>query len=374
MQIVETNVWEVMTEVAGKRSNRYGASASQGRVIVRIEDKDGNEGWGESVPLEYFTGETASVSADVLREAMRRLSGRSIDDPVTVIDELTDFSKQNAARTGLEVALLDLKGKVSGVPATHFLGGEKRMEISLYRGLGLLPPQEAVRRAQKYMDQGFSTFKIKVGVDLSADVERVLAIREAFQDKVNIRTDANGGYSPDEALRFCEKIQDVGIEHFEQPVRPDERSIVDIFRRIRSMGIPVAVDESLSSEENARQLIEEDAVDVGIIKIIKFGGPVSARKVCGLFEAAGKISVVSSPYESFIGQAAGLALALTLDNGGKAHEFSDPMGEAANWRHQHIGGRITRREGDGFGAWGLVERLEKPPSRLFEPRKPNFSQ
>ncbi|MFC1491931.1 mandelate racemase/muconate lactonizing enzyme family protein [Nitrospinota bacterium] len=358
MQIVETNVWEVVSEAAGRRSNRYRAPAVQRRVIVRVQDEDGNEGWGESVPLEYFTGETASVSAAVLREAMKRLKGRCFEDPLAVIDELADFSQQHAARAGLEVALLDLRGKVSGVPLAHFLGGERRTEISLYGGLGLLPPQEAVRRAQKCLDQGVSTFKIKVGVDLPADAERVLAIREAFQDKVDIRTDANGGYSPEEALRFCEKIQDARIEHFEQPVRPDEKSIFEVFRSIRGMGVPVAVDESLSSEENARQLIEEDAVDVGVIKIIKFGGPTSARKVCDLFEAAGKVPVVSSPYESFIGQAAGLALALTLENGDKAHEFSDPEKGFAEWRHQHIGGRFIREEGAGIGAWGIIERLE----------------
>ena len=361
MRIVEADVWEVATEAVGRQPNRYGAAPILERVIVRLQDEDGNEGWGELLPLEYFTGETASVSAAVLREAVTRLKKQQSDDPLSVIDEMADFSSQKAARTGLEEAILDLKGKALGIPMSGLLGEEKRSEIFTYIGIGLLTPREAVERAQRFVDEGISTIKVKAGVDLEKDVQRVLAIRNTFGDGINIRIDANGGYSPQEALRFCEMLRDARIEHLEQPVRQDEKSRFEVFRRIREMGIPVAIDESLLSAEEALRFIEEDAVDVGVIKIIKFGGPIAARKVCAVFEAAGKSAVISSARESYIGKAASLALTLTLENGKKAHEFSLlPTEETfSNWRHQFAGGKVVWREGAGLGAWGNREGLEK---------------
>ena len=85
--------------------------------------------------------------------------------------------------------------------------------------------------------------------------------------------------TPEEAIQFCKWTLGAQIEHFEQPVLPSEKDCLEVFREIREMGVPVAVDESLFSLDQARRLIEEDAVDVGVIKIAKFGGALAAREV-----------------------------------------------------------------------------------------------
>ena len=357
MRITDVDVWEFSTAAPGRQSTRYGASSTVERAIVRLVDEGGNEGWGESVPLTHYAGETASTAAATLREASAGLIKKSLDDPLAEMDRVADFSNQNAARAGLEVAFLDLLAKRTGNPFAHWMGGARRTEVPLYRSIGLLSPREAIERAQKYFDRGVSTFKVKVGVDVDTDAERVLALRGAFGEKIHIRMDANGGYTPDEALRFCGKLRDARIEHLEQPVRPDEATIFQVCRQVRSMGVPVAVDESLLSEEDARRFIEEDAVDVGVLKSIKFGGPIEARRVGAIFEKAGKTPVVSSPYESLIGKAATLALALSLEKGDRAHEFSDPEGDFAASRHHYEGGRFSWKEGPGLGGWGIPERL-----------------
>lgn len=365
MRIIEADVWEVITAEPGRQPNRYRPAASSARVIVRVQGDSGHEGWGESVPLEYFTGETASVSASLLREAAGRLKGKDLKDPVSAIDGLADFSRQCAARAALEIALLDLEGKILGRPMSHWLGGENRSEIFSYGAIGLLSPEDAAKRAQKFLDRGILTFKIKVGGNWEEDAERVRAVRKASPDDASIRIDANGGYRPEEAMRLCEKVREAGIQHFEQPVRPDDPSAIEVFRRIRKMGIPVAADESLFSAEDARRLIEEEAVDVGVIKLIKFGGPLRAQKVCATLESAGKRAVLSASHDSFIGKAAGLALALSLCYGDLAHEFSEFPGEAefASWRHQYREGRFIRGAAAGHGAWGIRDRL----ARLADP-------
>ena len=131
------------------------------------------------------------------------------------------------------------------------------------------------------------------------------------------RTDANGGFTPEEALRFTDRMIEIDLEHFEQPVLPSEEKHVDVFREIRARGMQVALDESLFSIDDARRLVDEDAVDIGLIKIAKFGGPRNAWEVARVFDAAGKPALLSSPYESYIAKSAGFALALSLDERGQ---------------------------------------------------------
>jgi o-succinylbenzoate synthase len=360
LQIAETDVWLVETPATGRTPNRYGTVTRLKRAIIRLQDEDGNEGWGEATPLEYFTGETAAGSAAILREAAKRIEELPGGDLLASIGSLADFSKQPAARSGLETAILDLAGNQSGRPLSDWLGGEKRGELPMDSPLGLLSKEDAVKKIRKFLDTGVSTFKLKVGMDVEADAERVLGIRKAYPDGVHLRIDANGGFSPDEALRFCAGIGDSAVEHFEQPVSPDEERCLETFRKIREMGISVAVDESLFTPEDARRLIGEDAADVAVIKLIKCGGPLAAREIAGIFADAGKSAVFSSPYESFIAKAAGVAVALSMPDDGRAQELDHMVLESdfAEWRHRLSGGKLLRGEGAGHGARGLRERLD----------------
>ncbi len=130
MRIINANVWEVTTSTSGRPSTRYGSGVrTLSRVLLKVQDENGNAGWGETSPLPDFTGETAASSAAVLRPAMKKLEGASIDDPATAVDSLTDFSRAPAARAGLEMAMLDLEGQAGGSPLSASMGGEKRSEV-----------------------------------------------------------------------------------------------------------------------------------------------------------------------------------------------------------------------------------------------------
>jgi o-succinylbenzoate synthase len=358
MRIAEADVWEMFSEVAQQSRNRYGGATLLERTLIRLRDDEGHEGWGEAMPVS-FADETHSATAAALRKAAKDIKGRELEPPFGEIDSLARFSGLGAARSGLEMALLDLECQRSGKPFADALGGAMRSEISLDGPIGLIPPAEAARKVVSYLDEGLSTFKVKVGGDLDADAKRLLFLREAFGEKINLRMDANGGYSAEEALKFCKKIQPAHVEHFEQPVLPTEKNCLEVFEEIREMGIPIAVDESLFSLEDAERLLGEGAVDVGVIKIAKFGGALAAREVARAFEAAGKTAIVSCSYESFIGKAAGMALALSLESAGRVQEVGHFAKEAefAEWRHRIEGGTMRSGEGAGLGARGLADKL-----------------
>jgi o-succinylbenzoate synthase len=359
MRITDADVWQMATEVNHQSRNRYGGTTRLERALIRLCDEEGHEGWGEAMPVS-FTDEAISDAAGALKAAAATLKGRKMEDPLAEIGGLADFSGLSAARSGLEAAFLDLMSQRSGTPLADAFGGERRSEFLLDGPIGLVSPKEAIEKAGGFLAQGITTFKVKVGADPDTDAKRVLCLRKEFGPDIHLRMDANGGYTPEEALHFAKRMEKADIEHFEQPVLPAEERCFEIFRQIRAMGVPIAVDESLFSLDHANRLIGEDAVDVGVIKIAKFGGPLAAREVARAFEAAGKVCVLSSSYESFIGKAMGMTLATSLENCARAQELghSAPEAEFAEWRHNLSGGTMSRTEGAGLGARGLADCLE----------------
>ena len=359
MKIMNTNIWTMSSKVEQKSRNRYGGKTLLERTVLRLEDDSGCEGWGEMMPIT-FTDESPAEATAAIEQAAAKLKGREISNPATEVDRLFDFTKLQAARSCVESSLLDLDCQRKGQPFSAILGGERRSKFEFNGPIGLVSPDEAIEKTKKYLVEGISTVKVKVGADFDPDAERLLALREAFGDKINLRMDANGGYTPEEAIRFCTKILPARVEHFEQPVSPSEARCFDIFREIREMGIQVAADESLFTLADARMLIEEDAVDVGVIKISKFGGPLAAAEVTRTLEAAGKSCVLSASYESYIGKSVGLALAVSLEKCDRAHELGHFAAEAvmAEWRHDITGCVFTRGEGPGLGARGLADSLD----------------
>ncbi len=361
MPIQEITVWDTAVEVTQQSRNRYGGASILERVVVRLTNDDGEEGWGEAAPLMYITKETGSEMTARLRQAAPQIQGKEADELLATLDETVDFKGMGAARTALEIAAIDLAAKINQTPFSQVFGGHKRNTVTLDGPIGLLPNDEAIKKAETLVDQGVRTLKVKSGVDMEADAERIVRLRERFGPQIKLRTDANGGFSPEEALRFTDKMVEIGLEHFEQPVLPTEEKCIEVFREIRARGMQVAVDESLFSIDNARRLVDAEAADVAVIKIAKFGGPRNAWEVARVFDDAGKPALLSSPYESYIAKSAGFALALSLETADRAHELAHFLDEEpyAEWSHSISGGEFTLADAPGHGALGLPSRVEK---------------
>ncbi|MCG8443938.1 MAG: hypothetical protein MI723_19215, partial [Caulobacterales bacterium] len=107
-----------------------------------------------------------------------------------------------------------------------------------------------------------------------------------------------------DAVRFLRAVEDCRLEYLEQPLAAHDH---EGLAALRGRGTPIAADESLFGVADALRLAGR--IDVFIIKLIKFGGLLPARKAVAIAEAAGMSCVLVSPYESALGVAAGLHLA-----------------------------------------------------------------
>ena len=158
---------------------------------------------------------------------------------------------------------------------------------------------------------GCRTVKVKVaepGQTLADDVARVRAVRAAIGPEGRLRVDANGGWNLDEAEHAVHALADLDLEYVEQPCARVEE-LVELRRRIRYLGIPVAADESVRKADDPLRVAREGAADVLIVKAQPLGG---VRRALEIAAASGLPAVVSSALDTSIGLGMGLSLAAAL--------------------------------------------------------------
>lgn len=290
------------------------------RVVVTLAAEDGAVGWGEASPLPSFTGETvAAVQVQLREHFLPRLIGRSPFELHAILADLERLPANTSAKAAIDVALHDLQGKLLGRPVVDLLGGPVRDRVPLTFPIGIEPVAAAVAKAEAAVAKGIGTLKLKIGRDPAADRDRILAVRRAVGPGVRLRVDANAGYTVPAAIRLLGRLVDADLEYVEQPVAGWDRAGLAEIRR--ATGLAVAADESLHTLRDAVELIERGAADVFAIKLIKTGGLAQARSIAALAAAHRIEVVVISPFETQVGAAAGLALALSAPTGGRAHEL-----------------------------------------------------
>ncbi|MGM1062311.1 o-succinylbenzoate synthase [Saccharothrix sp. Mg75] len=157
---------------------------------------------------------------------------------------------------------------------------------------------------------GCSTAKVKVadpGTPLSADLERVAAVRDALGPGGAVRVDANAAWDVGAAVAAIRELDRAagGLEYVEQPCRTVEE-LAAVRRRV---DVRIAADESIRHAEDPVRVAVAGAADVAVIKVAPLGG---VRRALEVAEACGLPCVVSSALETSVGMAAGLALAGAL--------------------------------------------------------------
>jgi O-succinylbenzoate synthase len=157
---------------------------------------------------------------------------------------------------------------------------------------------------------GCATAKVKVadpGTPLTADLERVEAVRDALGRGGRIRVDANGAWSVDEAVAALRELDRAagGLEYAEQPCA----AVEDLAVLRRRVGVPIAADESIRRAEDPYRVRDLEAADIAVLKVQPLGG---VRACLRIAEDIGLPVVVSSALETSVGLAAGLALAAAL--------------------------------------------------------------
>jgi o-succinylbenzoate synthase len=153
---------------------------------------------------------------------------------------------------------------------------------------------------------GVQTAKVKVaepGQTLTNDIDRVEVVRALVP---NVRVDANGGWTVDEAVAAAAALTATGpLEYLEQPCK----TVPELAELRRLVDVPIAADESIRKADDPLHVVRSGAADVAVLKVAPLGG------VSTLLEIAGQIDipiVLSSALDSAVGIARGLVAAGAL--------------------------------------------------------------
>jgi L-alanine-DL-glutamate epimerase-like enolase superfamily enzyme len=313
MKITLVEAWPVSMRLAEPYSIAYETIDSTTNVFLRIETNSGIIGYGCAAPDKQITGETA----DGVLESLNDLMGPSIrgSDPLRsamILERLRATSAvQPSARAAVDMALFDILGKVSGLPLWKLLGGFKdRIRTSVT--IGILPENETLERARQWVARGFRSLKLKGGIDVDSDIGRVLKVREVVGKEVELRFDANQGFSVEESLKFIERTRSARLELIEQPTPKGQP---DLLGRVTSGApIPVMADESLMTLRDAFRIARRGLADMVNVKLMKVGGISESLQINAVARSAGLEVMVGCMDEAALAIAAGLHFALARPN------------------------------------------------------------
>jgi L-Ala-D/L-Glu epimerase len=282
-------------------------------ILVRVTLRNGAYGLGEMAPFPDISGEDQAGSLRVFPLAAKVCLGQSVTHFRKLAQQLREVAWQNpSVRCGIETAFFDAWCRGMGIPLWGLWGGAdvQRRETDVTLPIG--PLAQVVEMAQVWYARGFRIFKMKIGLEVDEDIRRIEAVCAACPHSKFV-LDANAGFSLEEAsecMKAMERLH-LPVLLFEQPVaREDVEGFVALRRRGR---IPLAADESVRSVEDARRLVERQAVDVLNLKITKCG-VVESMDIAGLARASGLKLMIGGMVESRV--AMGCSWSLVLGLGG----------------------------------------------------------
>ncbi len=281
-------------------------------VLVRI-DSHGMSGWGEAASAPTMTGETVESIMAAIRYLTPYLLERDAQDLPQLLYEMDQWLYGNSsAKAAIDIALHDLIGRVANKPIWALLEHQRREQLSVLWMLGNDQIESDTTEAVQRQDEGFTAFKIKVGVNhLASDIQRTLSICDRLDAQCLISADANQGWTVDQAVQYVSALEASPLAFVEQPVAAHD---IDAMARVSAASrIQVSADEGIHHLDDLHRHHETGAAQGGSLKSIKLGGIRRVYEAAMLCEELGmKVNLAGKVAESSLATAAVLHLAATI--------------------------------------------------------------
>lgn len=318
MKIKEIEYFKLDMPLAVPYTIAYETISHTTNIILKLVTDSGITGWGCAAPDKYITGEDAedvvhNINTFVI-DTLKNHSPFRIAKINHILKNVMPTSSSTIAM--VDMALYDIIARKAQIPLYQLLGGF-RDSIPTSITIGIIPINETIEKAKEYLSKGFSVIKLKGGMSLSEDIEKILVMREKLGYKFKIRFDANQGYTTEEAVEFIKKTKKAKIEIFEQPTsQKKEERLGEVTQQVE---VPVMADESIKTLKDAFRLASNELIDMVNIKLMKVGGITEAQHINSVAKAAGMEVMVGCLDECALGISTGLHFALSRPN----IEFAD---------------------------------------------------
>ena len=292
----------------------YNTFSDVSLAFLEIELANGMIGYGSGSPAEEVVGETTLQTVSNLNTSfVANLVGRDIRHFQQMIFESNlQFPHLPGTLAAIDIALHDAFGKYVGVSIASFYG-QKMNALPTSMTIGIKGLDETLEEAKEYAAMGFKVFKVKTGMDVHEDIERIAALYASFGADYTIRVDANQGYNSDQLKLFLEATANYPLELIEQPLPVgQEQSLLALSDAQRKR---LTADESLKDPQAALHF-SAGIQPFGIynIKLMKCGGLVGAKDIATIAQHAGIDLFWGCNDESIISITAALHMAYACSN------------------------------------------------------------
>jgi D-galactarolactone cycloisomerase len=283
-------------------------------TLVAVFTDEGFTGWGSA-----FTNDALVEAALAVLEPL--FKGENPLEPERVCEKLRAHTfwlgrggSITHAISGIDIALWDILGKVTGQPVGRLLGGRYRERVQPYASILMEEPKRLAEHLKEIHSRGFRAFKIGWGPfgrrSNSLDEQIVKAAREAIGSDALLMVDAGAsdafwpqGYQW--ALRTASMLADYDVFWFEEPLPPD--NLADFITLREHSPVPIAGGEVLTRRQSFAPWIHGRAFDIVQPDVTKVGGISEERRIAWAAQENG-IRFVPHGWNTALGLAADLQL------------------------------------------------------------------
>ena len=335
-------------------------AATEDGTVVRVLTDEGVDGWGEITTLGKVYLPT---SPEGIRTALKDLGAALIGTDPTNVNKVNRLMNatlmgQEFAKSPIDIACWDIKGKVLGLPISALIGGVINERFPIYEAVPLATPEKMGEFIRSRRAAGINRFQLKVGNNPFDDIARVRASVEAGDNDTIIVADSNGGWSLAAAKLALQGMAGLPV-YVEQPCR----STVDCILAHRGSSLPLVLDESIiNNDEVFRAKYEANAVSINL-KFGKLGGLSNLIKARDLLQDLNMAVSVEDMWGGDIITAATSHIAATTrpESLLMTPFFNDwTDGHLANYSPRSSGGYGSAPTAPGLGIEVDTARLGRP--------------
>jgi L-alanine-DL-glutamate epimerase-like enolase superfamily enzyme len=262
-------------------------------VFVRVEDEEGNFGWGEV--WSNYPSPGAEHRTRLVNEILApTIAGFAAAHPADVFETLTQRTAILALQSGepgpfaqaiagIDIAVWDLYAKRCMMPLWRLIGG-KSSTISVYASG--INPTGSRQTGETAINWGHRALKLKIGFDSTRDRENLAALRELVGAGM-LAADANQAWSLRQALEFAPHLEEFRLAWLEEPIAAD-RPWSEWQSLRRAIDLPLAAGENISNRAGFMHALSEDVLRIVQPDVAKWGGVTVCSEIARKIQAAGK--------------------------------------------------------------------------------------
>jgi L-alanine-DL-glutamate epimerase-like enolase superfamily enzyme len=283
-------------------------------IIVEVRDGDGRIGWGEGHISPGSSSETRENGWAFCREHAAAIVGKDTTEAKAIVAANVNASKVAATAVLTAIEMLE----------DHpLLRIDREARLALLTPFNSFTPQEIEEEVERRLNEGFRTFKIKVGKDADADIKRVKTIQHAIAGRATIRIDANRAYAEADACRFAAALEPAGIELFEQPCDAADWEANANVARVSA--VPIMLDEPICTLADVKRASGIRNIAFCKLKLKRFGGLDLLKEALDTVRHFGMEPVLGDGLSTELGcWMEGCVARVTIRNAGEFNGFLKP--------------------------------------------------